>query len=124
MGALTLMVQLAFYTFYIHSIFPHLYGISTFVVFIFRSKTNNLDPMEVVDILEESAQHLYRIYLSMLANTLAVKKTKKISDCLLHKDKYASDVAIATLSEITNILNSMDIAVHTQMKVMLVLWKA
>ncbi|CAK1581966.1 unnamed protein product [Parnassius mnemosyne] len=76
----------------------------------------NLGPMEIVDILEESSQHLYRIYLSMLANTLAVKKTKKHSDCLLYKDKYASDIALSTLSEITNILNSMDIVLHTQFK--------
>ncbi|XP_028161977.1 uncharacterized protein LOC114353975 [Ostrinia furnacalis] len=81
------------------------------------SKVNiNLGPIEVVEILEESSQHLYRIYLSVLANTLAVKKTKRISDCLVYKDKYASDVAIATLSEITNILNSMDISIHTQLK--------
>ncbi|KAL0842021.1 hypothetical protein ABMA28_014237 [Loxostege sticticalis] len=76
----------------------------------------NLGPIEIVEILEESSQHLYRIYLSVLANTLAVKKTKRISDCLVYKDKYASDIAIATLSEITNLLNSMDISIHTQLK--------
>lgn len=87
-------------------------------MFVYRSKVNlKLGPIEIVDILEESSQHLYRIYLSILANTLAVKKTKKISDCLVYKDKYASDIAIATLSEITNIVNSMDIALHTQLKV-------
>lgn len=57
------------------------------------------------------------MYLSMLANTLALKKTKNISDCVLHEDKYASDIAISTLSEINTILNSMDIALHTQIKV-------
>ncbi|CAH0406525.1 unnamed protein product [Chilo suppressalis] len=77
---------------------------------------NNLNPIEILETLEESSQHLYRIYLSVLANTLAVKKTKHITDCLIYKDKYASDIAIATLSEITNILNSMDIALHTQLK--------
>lgn len=76
-----------------------------------------LSPMEIVDILEESSHHLYRIYLSVLANTLAVKKTKNITDCLLHRDNYASDIALATLSEMTSILNSMDIALHTQIKV-------
>ncbi|CAG4981223.1 unnamed protein product [Parnassius apollo] len=76
----------------------------------------NLGPTEIVDILEESSQHLYRIYLSMLANTLAVKKSKKLSDCLLYKDKYASDIALSTISEITNILNSMDLVLHTQFK--------
>ncbi|KAM3963492.1 uncharacterized protein ACR2FA_002429 [Aphomia sociella] len=78
--------------------------------------TLNLSPIEITDIFEETSQHLYRLYLSMLANSLAVKKTKKISDCLVYKDKYASDIALATLSEITNILNSMDITLHTQLK--------
>ncbi|KAJ0180488.1 hypothetical protein K1T71_003892 [Dendrolimus kikuchii] len=83
------------------------------------SKTKiDLGPLEIVEVLEESSQHLNRIYLSMLANTLALKKTKNISDCLLYKDQYASDVALTTLSEITNILNSMDIALHTQLKVL------
>lgn len=77
----------------------------------------NLTPMEIVEILEESSQHLYRIYLSVISNTLAVKKTKNITDCLLHRDNYASDIALATLSEMTSILNSMDIALHTEMKV-------
>ncbi|CAG9783703.1 unnamed protein product [Diatraea saccharalis] len=77
---------------------------------------NNLSLIEIVETLEESSQHLYRIYLSVLANTLAIKKTKNITDCLVYKDKYASDLAISTLSEITNILNSMDIALHTQLK--------
>ncbi|XP_013146094.1 PREDICTED: uncharacterized protein LOC106109229 [Papilio polytes] len=76
----------------------------------------NLGPIEIVDILEESSQHLYRVYLSVLANTLAVKKTKKISDCILYKEKYASDIALSTLSEITTILNSMDVALHTNFK--------
>lgn len=57
------------------------------------------------------------MYLSVLANTLAVKKTKKISDCILYKEKYASDIALSTLSEITTILNSMDVALHTNFKV-------
>lgn len=72
--------------------------------------------MEIIDILEENAQHVYRIYLSMMTNSLALKK-KKIEDCLIYKDKYASNIAIATLSNMTNILNSMDIALHTQVKV-------
>ncbi|XP_014358421.2 uncharacterized protein LOC106710774 [Papilio machaon] len=76
----------------------------------------NLGALEIVDVLEESSQHLYRVYLSVLANTLAVKKTKKISDCILYKDKYASDIALSTLSEITSILNSMDVALHTNFK--------
>ncbi|XP_068630003.1 uncharacterized protein [Battus philenor] len=76
----------------------------------------NLGPMEIVEVLEESSQHLYRIHLSVLANTLAVKKTKKISDCLLYKDKYASDIALSTLSEIISVLNSMDLALHTHFK--------
>ncbi|KAG6449498.1 hypothetical protein O3G_MSEX006099 [Manduca sexta] len=77
---------------------------------------NNLGAMEIIEILEDSSQHLYRIYLSMLANTLALKKANKVSDYLLHKEKYASDISLSTLSEITNILNSMDIALHTQFK--------
>ncbi|XP_053625162.1 uncharacterized protein LOC128683493 isoform X2 [Plodia interpunctella] len=80
------------------------------------SNKSNLNPIEIVDIFEASSQHLYRIYLSILANTLALKKTKKLQDCLVYRDKYASDVALTTLSEITNILNSMDIALHTQIK--------
>lgn len=72
--------------------------------------------MEIIDILEENTQHLYRIYLSMMTNSLALKK-KKVEDCLLYKDKYASNIAIATLSNMNNILNSMDIALHTQVKV-------
>lgn len=96
----------------------HLKSYKIFIFFHYRSQVNvNLGPIEIVEILEESSQHLYRIYLSVLANTLAVKKTKRISDCLVYKDKYASDIAIATLSEITNLLNSMDISIHTQLKV-------
>ncbi|XP_026329944.1 uncharacterized protein LOC113237590 [Hyposmocoma kahamanoa] len=76
----------------------------------------DLTPMEIVEILEESSQHLYRIYLSVISNTLAVKKTKNITDCLLYRDNYASDIALVTLSEMTSILNSMDIALHTEMK--------
>ncbi|XP_047988846.1 uncharacterized protein LOC125228354 [Leguminivora glycinivorella] len=76
----------------------------------------SLGPIEIVDMLEESSQHLYRIYLSMLANTLTLKKADNLSDCLLHKEKHASDIALATLSEITTILNSMDIALHTEFK--------
>ncbi|XP_047527959.1 uncharacterized protein LOC125064779 [Vanessa atalanta] len=81
------------------------------------STTSNLDILEIIDILEESSQHLYRIYLSMMSNTLALKK-KKVGDCLIYKDKYASNIAISTLSNMTNILNSMDIALHTQIKVL------
>lgn len=77
----------------------------------------NLTPMEIVEILEESSRHLHRIHLSVISLTLAVKKNENITDCLLHKDNYASDIALATLSEITSILNSMDIALHTEMKV-------
>ncbi|XP_075970083.1 uncharacterized protein LOC142972678 [Anticarsia gemmatalis] len=80
--------------------------------------TSKLGPIEIMDIIEESSNHLYRIYLSVLANTIALKKTSKVADCLIHKDKYASDIALSTLSEITNILNSMDIALHTQLKVL------
>ncbi|XP_049867147.1 uncharacterized protein LOC126367598 [Pectinophora gossypiella] len=79
-------------------------------------RDQNLGALEIADILEETSQHLYRIYLSMLANTLAIKKTKNITDCLVHRDKYASDIALTTISEITNILNSMDITLHTEMK--------
>lgn len=78
----------------------------------------NLGPLEIVNILEESSQHLNRIYLSILANTLALKKSKNIADSLLYKDQYASDIALSTLSEVTNILNSMDITLHTQFKVL------
>ncbi|XP_038215499.1 uncharacterized protein LOC119834993 [Zerene cesonia] len=77
-----------------------------------------LGPLEIIDILEESSQHLYRIYLSMMANSIALKKSKKVTDCLLHQDKYASDVCLTTLSHMTNILNSMDIALHTKFKVL------
>lgn len=73
--------------------------------------------MEIIEVLEESSQHLYRLYLSMMANTLSLKKSKKVTDCLLHKDKYASDVCISTLSHMTNILNSIDISLHTKFKV-------
>ncbi|CAH0720784.1 unnamed protein product, partial [Brenthis ino] len=79
--------------------------------------TSNLDLLEIIDVLEENTQHLYRIYLSMMTNSLALKK-KKVEDCLLCKDKYASNIAIATLSNMNNILNSMDIALHTQVKML------
>ncbi|XP_050345303.1 uncharacterized protein LOC126770154 [Nymphalis io] len=79
--------------------------------------TSSLDILEIIDILEDSSQHLYRIYLSMMSNTLALKK-KNVGDCLIYKDKYASNIAISTLSNMTNILNSMDIALHTQIKVL------
>lgn len=52
----------------------------------------------------------------MMTNTLTLKK-KKTEDCLFHKDKYGSSVALSTLSEMKSILNSMDIALHTQIKV-------
>lgn len=51
-----------------------------------------------------------------MTNTLTLKK-KKTEDCLFHKDKYGSSIALSTLSEMTNILNSMDIALHTKIKV-------
>ncbi|CAH2086530.1 unnamed protein product [Euphydryas editha] len=82
-----------------------------------QTNTNsNLDILEIITVLEESSQQLYRIYLSMMTNTLSLKK-KKTDDCLFYKDKYASNIAISTLSDMTNILNSMDIALHTHMKV-------
>ncbi|XP_045445518.1 uncharacterized protein LOC123653569 [Melitaea cinxia] len=80
------------------------------------NSNTNLDILEIINILEESSQHLYRIYLSMMTNTLTLKK-KKTEDCLFHKDKYGSSIALSTLSEMTNILNSMDIALHTKIKV-------
>ncbi|XP_026742473.1 uncharacterized protein LOC113504411 [Trichoplusia ni] len=76
----------------------------------------NLGPIEIVDVFEECTLLLHRIHLSMVANNTALTKTKKVSDCLLYKDKYASNIALATLSEISNILNSMDNAVHTQLQ--------
>ncbi|XP_022114323.1 uncharacterized protein LOC110992707 [Pieris rapae] len=76
-----------------------------------------LGPMEIIEALEESSQHLYRLYLSMMANTISLKKSKNVTDCLLHEDKYASDICISTLSHMTNILNSMDISLHTKFKV-------
>ncbi|XP_032513308.2 uncharacterized protein LOC116767205 [Danaus plexippus] len=80
-------------------------------------QSNNLDLIEIIDVIEESTQHLYRIYLSMMTNTLALKKNK-VEDYLIEKDKYASNISISTLSEMTNILNSMDIALHSQIKVL------
>lgn len=74
-------------------------------------------PTEIADILEASSEHLYRIYLSIMANTLALKKTKNITDCLIYRDQYASNMAQAVLSELTTILNSMEIALHTRLKV-------
>ncbi|XP_004924865.1 uncharacterized protein LOC101742876 [Bombyx mori] len=75
-------------------------------------------PTEIADILEASSEHLYRIYLSIMANTLALKKTKNITDCLIYRDQYASNMAQAVLSELTTILNSMEIALHTRLKVL------
>lgn len=89
---------------------------NVFIIFSSR-EDNNFNALEIADILDESSQHLYRIYLSVLANTLALKKSSRISDSLLYRDKYASDVALTSLGEITNILNSMEIALHTKMKV-------
>lgn len=80
-------------------------------------ETSILNPIELTDILEESSQHLNRIYVSLVTNTTALKRTTKIIDSVLYRDKYASDVAICTLSEIANILNSMELAVHTKIKV-------
>ncbi|XP_023944001.2 uncharacterized protein LOC112050088 [Bicyclus anynana] len=76
----------------------------------------NLSVIDIIDVLEESSQHMYRIYLSMMTNTLVLKK-QKTPDCLIYKDKYASHIAVTTLSHMTNVLNSMEIALHTQMKV-------
>lgn len=53
----------------------------------------------------------------MLANTLAVKKTKNTPDCLLYKDKYASDIAMSTLTEMTTILNRMESTIKSKLKV-------
>ncbi|XP_045785207.1 uncharacterized protein LOC123880877 [Maniola jurtina] len=75
----------------------------------------NLNLIEIIEVLEESTQHMYRIYLSMVTNTLALKK-KRSPDCLIYKDKYASHIAITTLSHMTNVLNSMEIELHTQFK--------
>ncbi|XP_028042306.1 uncharacterized protein LOC114252032 [Bombyx mandarina] len=77
-----------------------------------------ISPTEIADILEASSEHLYRIYLSIMANTLALKKTKNITDCLIYRDQYASNMAQAVLSELTTILNSMEIALHTRLKVL------
>ncbi|XP_021181276.2 uncharacterized protein LOC110369944 [Helicoverpa armigera] len=76
----------------------------------------HLGPKEIVEVFEESALLLHRIHLSMVANNSVITKTKKVADCLLYKDKYASNVALATLTEMVNILNSMESAVHTQLK--------
>ncbi|XP_035436130.1 uncharacterized protein LOC118266724 [Spodoptera frugiperda] len=76
-----------------------------------------LGPTEMVEVFEECALLLHRIHLSMVASNSALSKTKKVSDCLLYKDKYASNVALATLNEINNILNSMEIAVNSKFKV-------
>lgn len=77
---------------------------------------SSLDPTEVVSILEESSQHLSRMYLSMMTNTLALKRSN-IQDVLIDDDVFASKVALATLSRMTETLNTMDIALHTQFKV-------
>ncbi|CAH1646108.1 unnamed protein product [Spodoptera littoralis] len=76
-----------------------------------------LGPMEMVEVFEECALLLHRIHLSMVASNAALSKSKKVSDCLLYKDKYASNVALATLNEISNILNSMEIAVNSKFKI-------
>uniref|UniRef100_S4P766 SAM domain-containing protein n=1 Tax=Pararge aegeria TaxID=116150 RepID=S4P766_9NEOP len=77
----------------------------------------NLDVMDIVDILEESSQHMYRINISMMTNTLVLKK-KKVPDCLIYKDKYASHIAINTLSHMTNVLNSMETSLHSQIQIL------
>ncbi|CAH0701844.1 unnamed protein product [Spodoptera exigua] len=76
-----------------------------------------LGPLEMVEIFEECALLLHRIHLSMVASNAALSKTKKVSDCLLYKDKYASNVALATLNEIGNIINAMEIAVNSKFKI-------
>lgn len=86
-------------------------------IFFFRLEETSLNPIKLTDILEESSQHLNRIYISLVTNTNALKKTSKIVDSVLYRDKYASDVAICSLNEITNILNSMETALHTKIKV-------
>lgn len=82
----------------------------------YRTLSPNLNLLDIIDVLEQSSQHMYNIYLSMITNTLALKQ-KKAPDCLIYKDKYASHVAITTLSHMTNVLNSMEMALHTQIKV-------
>ncbi|XP_041977077.1 uncharacterized protein LOC121731623 [Aricia agestis] len=75
----------------------------------------NLDLKEVINVLEESSQHLYRIYLSMMTNTLALKNSKAV-DCLIDDELFASKVALSSLRQMTETLNVMDIALHTQFK--------
>lgn len=85
-------------------------------VFLTR-RCSHLSPMELAGMLDESGSHLYKIYLSMMANTLALKKTKNLTDCLVHKDLYASNIAICTLNEINKILTSMDTTIQSQLMV-------
>ncbi|VVC95997.1 unnamed protein product [Leptidea sinapis] len=76
----------------------------------------NLGPLEIIQVLEESSQHLYRLHLSMMANNISLKKSKRVTDCLIHQDIYASDVCLCTLSHMNNLLNSMELALHTKFK--------
>lgn len=72
-----------------------------------------------MQILEETSSHLYKLYLSCLANSLTLKNTKNLPDCLLHKEKYASDIALSTIHEINSILSSMECAIHQNFKVII-----
>ncbi|KAL4703007.1 hypothetical protein ACJJTC_009993 [Scirpophaga incertulas] len=84
---------------------------------ITQSRLNStMTPIKISETIENGATHLYNIYLSVLANTLTLKKANKLPDYLLMKDTYASEVAIATVTQITNLLNSMDMTIHAQMK--------
>ncbi|KAJ8725604.1 hypothetical protein PYW08_003787 [Mythimna loreyi] len=78
--------------------------------------TANLAPKEIVEVFEECAKVLHRIHLSMVASNVILTKTKNVPDCLLYKDKYASNIALSTLNEMAMILNSMDNSIHTQLK--------
>lgn len=76
-----------------------------------------MNPIELTEIFDASFQHLNRIYVSLVNNTTALKKSTNLKDCVLYQDKYASDVAVSTLDEMTNIINSMELALHEQMRV-------
>ncbi|KOB64734.1 putative Fasciclin-2, partial [Operophtera brumata] len=49
-------------------------------------ETSVWNPVVLADILEESCQHLNRIYVSLVTNTTALKKTSKIADSVLYRD--------------------------------------
>lgn len=89
----------------------------TYILCFRLDKKSNLGILEIVQIFEESSLHLYRISLALWTNTVTFKKAKDVPDCLLYKDKYASDIAITTLSEINKIVDSMDDAIQKNIKV-------